>query len=126
MGGFLMVKEKVKRKKMQEEQKWFAKEDLQDLAKIGGEFLKKKVVSGIDVFKEVKENLPKEASSLINKGKEELLKGLSQETARNLISFTVEKFFKMACEHRIEFSIRIRRGDEQTKSYVRNKQKKEE
>ncbi len=93
-------------------QKWFVKEDLQDLAKMGGDFFKKTMVSGMDVFKEVKESLPKEASQLINKGKEEILKGLSQKTARNLIGFAVERFFKLACEHRLEFSIRIRRNDE--------------
>lgn len=96
----------------EEQQKWFVKEDLQDLAKMGGDFLKKTVVSGIDVIKEVKENFPKEASQLLNKGKEELKKGLSQETAKNLVSFAVEKFFKMACEHRLEFSIRIRKNEE--------------
>ena len=75
-------------------------------------FLKKTVVSGLDVFKDVKENFPKEASQLLNKGKEELIKGLSQETARNLVGFAVEKFFKLACAHRLEFSIRIRRNED--------------
>lgn len=95
-----------------EEQKWIAKEDLQDLARIGSDFLKKTVASGFDKFKDVKENFPKEASQLINKGKEELLKGLSQETARNLMGFAIEKFFKHAREHRLEFSIRIRKNEE--------------
>ena len=95
-----------------EQQKWFAKEDLQDLAKIGGDFLKKTLGAGMDVFKEAKENLPKEATNLFNKGKEELRKGLSQETAKNLVGFAVEKFFTLARNHRLEFSIRIRRNEE--------------
>jgi hypothetical protein len=93
----------------EENQKWFAKEDLQDLAKIGSDFLKKTVTSGIDVIKDVKENLPKEASNILSRSKEEILKGLSQETVKKLLAFTVEKFFQKACEHRLEFSIGIRR-----------------
>ena len=58
-----------------ENQKWLDRENFQDLAKIGGDILKKTVATGRDVFKEVKENFPKEATQLLNKGKEEFLKG---------------------------------------------------
>lgn len=99
-------------KRDDEQQKWFMKEDLQDLAKIGSNFLKKTMVSGMDVIKEVKENLPKEATQILNKGKEELLRGLSQETAKSLISYSLDKFFKLASEYRLEFSFRIRKNEE--------------
>ena len=82
------------------------------LGKNGRGFFKKTVASGFDTFKEVKENFPKEASQFINKGKDEILKSLSQESIKNLISFSIEKFFKLAREHRLEFSVRIRRNEE--------------
>ncbi len=95
-----------------EHQKWFDRDDLQDLAKFGGDILKKTVATGIDVIKEVKENFPKEATHFIAKGKEELLKGLSQEMAKNMVSFGIEKFFSVVREHQIEFSIRIRKSED--------------
>ena len=105
-----MITEKGPEMIDEDSQKWFVKEEIQDLAKLGGEFLRKTLLSSMDVIKEVKENLPKEASHLLNKGKEELLRGLTQETAKQLLQFTVEKFFNLACQHRLEFSIRIRRN----------------
>ncbi len=101
-----------KKSNSDEHQKWFKKEDLQDLAKLGGGFLKKTMASGMDAFKEVKDHLPKDATSLLQKGKEELLKGLSQETAKNIVSFSVEKIFKVASQYSLEFSIRIRRHED--------------
>lgn len=105
-------KTKEKDASEEENQKWFVKEDLQDLAKMGGEFFKKTLVSGFDVFKEVRDSIPKEASQIITEGKEKLLKGVSQETARNLVNFGMERLFKIACDYRLEFSVRIRRNDE--------------
>ena len=104
--------EKNKNQSEDDHQKWFDRDDLQDLAKFGGDILKKTVATGMDVIKEVKENFPKEATQFIAKGKEELLKGLSQEMAKNMVSFGIEKFFSVAREHRIEFSIRVRKDDE--------------
>ena len=104
--------EKSKNPNEDEHQKWFDRDDLQDLAKFGGDILKKTVATGMDVIKEVKENFPKEATQFIAKGKEELLKGLSQEMAKNMVSFGIEKFFSIARQHRIEFSIRVRQNDE--------------
>jgi hypothetical protein len=105
--------EKNKNQGEDEHQKWFDRDDLQDLAKFGGDILKKTMATGMDVIKEVKENFPKEATQFIAKGKEELLKGLSQEMAKNMVSFGIEKFFSIARQHRIEFSIRVRRDREE-------------
>jgi hypothetical protein len=99
-------------RKKTEEEKWFGKDDLQDLAKLGGDLLKKTVASGFDAIKEVKGNLPKEASQLISRGKEELIKTLSQETIKTVISFSIEKFFATARAHQLEFSIRIRKKED--------------
>jgi hypothetical protein len=107
-----------------DDSKWFDKEDLQDFAKLGGEFLKRKMAAGVDVLKEVKEQLPKEASQILNRGKEEILKGISQETAKQLIHFAIEKFFKLASEHRLEFSLRIRRNEESSAKNSKNQKKK--
>ena len=105
-------KNKNKNLNEEEQQKWFAKDDLQDLAKFGGDIFKKTVATGFDVIKEVKDNFPKEATQFIVKGKEELLKGLSQDMARNIVSFGIEKFFAVARQHRLEFSIRIRSNND--------------
>jgi len=104
--------EKNKNQNEDENQKWFDRDDFQDLAKIGGDIFKKTVATGRDVIKEVKDNFPKEATQLLAKGKEELLKGLSQEVAKNMVSFGIEKFFAVARQHRIEFSIRFKKNDE--------------
>ncbi len=109
-----------------EHQKWLDRENFQDLAKIGGDILKKTVATGRDVIKEVKENFPKEASQLLNKGKEEILKGLSQEVVKNILSFGIEKFFSVARQHRIEFSIRFRKNEEEAQKDEHKKVKKRE
>ena len=105
-------KNKTRNQNEDENQKWFDRDDFQDLAKIGGDILKKTVATGRDVIKEVKDNFPKEATQLLAKGKEELLKGLSQEMAKNLLSFGIEKFFSVARQHQLEFSIRFKKNDE--------------
>ncbi len=110
----------------EEHQKWLDRENFQDLAKIGGDIFKKTVATGRDVIKEVKENFPKEASQLLNKGKEEILKGLSQEVVKNILSFGIEKFFSVARQHRIEFSIRFRKNEEEIQKEEHKKAKKRE
>jgi len=110
----------------EEPQKWLDRENFQDLAKIGGDIFKKTVATGRDVIKEVKENFPKEASQLLNKGKEEILKGLSQEVVKNILSFGIEKFFSVARQHRIEFSIRFRKNEEEIQKEEHKKAKKRE
>ena len=110
----------------EEHQKWLDRENFQDLAKIGGDIFKKTVATGRDVNKEVKENFPKEASQLLNKGKEEILKGLSQEVVKNILSFGIEKFFSVARQHRIEFSIRFRKNEEEIQKEEHKKAKKRE
>lgn len=86
----------------------FTVEDFGDLAKIGGDLLKRTVSSGFDVIKEVKEGLPKEASHLINKGKEEVLKGLSKEVMQNVLANTVDRFFSVVREHKLDITVSVR------------------
>ncbi|WP_186645832.1 hypothetical protein [Fluviispira vulneris] len=107
--------EKKKNQNDDEHQKWFAQGDLQDLAKIGGDILKKTVATGMDVIKEVKDNFPKDATQFIVKGKDEIIKGLTQEMAKSMISFGIEKFFSVARQHKVEFTIRIRRSEHNEK-----------
>lgn len=68
--------------------KWFLKEEIQDLAKFGGSFLKKTVSTGLDAIKEAKENL-------------------TQEAINNISSFTVDKFFSALRQHRLDISIKL-------------------
>lgn len=110
----------------EDQQKWLDRENFQDLAKIGGDILKKTVATGRDVIKEVKENFPKEATQLLNKGKEEILKGLSQDVAKNILSFGIETFFAVARQHRIEFSIRFRKNENESHKEEQKKSRKRE
>jgi vacuolar-type H+-ATPase subunit H len=94
----------------------FIVEDLSDFAKLGGDLLKRTMSSGYDVIKEVKKELPKEASQLISKGKEEVLKGLSKEVMQNVLSQTVDRFFSIVREHKLDVtvSIRLKKADDPT------------
>ncbi|MBM3381006.1 MAG: hypothetical protein FJY29_01015 [Betaproteobacteria bacterium] len=92
------------------DQSWISREDLQDIAKIGGDILKRTVSSSIDVIKDVTDTLPKDASQIINKSREEMMKGLSREFAQNLVSLAVEKMFAAVRDHRLDISIRVRKA----------------
>ena len=97
------------------ESKRFTVEDIHDFAKIGGEILKRTVTTGFDVFKEVTDGLPKEASNLINKGKEEVLKGINREVMNNMITVGIDKFFAKVREHKVDVTLTFRlRKEEDT------------
>lgn len=96
------------------DQTWLSREDLQDIAKIGGDLLKRTVTSGFDVIKDVTDNLPKDAQQIITKSREEVLKGISREFAQNLVSLAVEKVFTAVREHRLDISIRVRKDSDKT------------
>jgi hypothetical protein len=98
--------------KQTHEQSWLSREDLQDLAKIGGDLLKRTVTSSIDVLKDVTDSLPKDAQTIISRSREEVLKGLSRDFAQHLVSMTVEKFFTAVRSHRLDISIRVRKDSE--------------
>jgi hypothetical protein len=85
-------------------------EDLSGLAKFGGDLLKRTVSTG---FEAIKEGIPKEASQLIARGKEEVLKGLSKEMLNNIVSSSVDKVFSAIREHKLEISVRIKKEENQ-------------
>jgi|GEM_PF-5758725 len=86
----------------------FTVEDVHDLAKIGGDLLKRTMSSGFDIIKEVKKELPKEASHLINKGREEIVKGLSKEVLQNVLTATVDRMFAIVREHKLDVTVSVR------------------
>jgi hypothetical protein len=92
----------------------FIVEEFGDIAKIGGDLLKRTMSSGFDVFKEVTEGLPKEASQLISKGKDEVLRGLSKEVLQNVMASTVDRVFAIVREHKLDItvSVRLKRADD--------------
>lgn len=94
------------------ENNWISREDLQDIAKIGGDLLKRTVTSSIDVIKDVTDTLPKDASQLISKSREEMMKGLSREFAQNLVSHAVERVFSAVREHQLDISIKLRKAND--------------
>jgi hypothetical protein len=94
------------------EPSWISREDLQDIAKIGGDLLKRTVSSSIDVLKDVTDTIPKDASQIISKSRDEVMKGFSKEFAQNLVSLTVDKVFSAVRDHRLDISIRVRKAGE--------------
>jgi hypothetical protein len=92
-------------------------EDLTGLARLGGDILKRTVTGG---FEALKEGIPKEASQLLAKGKEEMLKGLSKDVLNNLLSSGIDKFFTSIREHKLEVSVKIKK-DSPTEVKPKNK-----
>lgn len=107
--------------KQNPDQTWLSREDLQDIAKIGGDLLKRTVTSGFDVLKDVTDTLPKDAQQIISRSREEVLKGISREFAQNLVSLAVEKVFVAVREHRLDISIRVRKDSDKENSGTENK-----
>jgi hypothetical protein len=98
------------------EPSWLSREDLQDIAKIGGDLLKRTVTSSIDVLKDVTDTLPKDAQQIISKSREEMMKGISREFAQNLVSLAVDRIFSAVREHRLDISIRVRKDSDKDES----------
>ena len=105
-------------------ERWLTRDDIQDFAKIGGDILKRTMASGMDIVKEVKDGLPKEASQLLAKGKDEVLRGISKEVAQSVLSAAVDKFFATVREHKLEVSIRIRRNEDSERKQAEARQKR--
>ena len=91
-------------------------EDFQDLAKIGGDILKRTVNVGLDVIKEVKDGLPKEASQFISARKDDVLKGVSKEVWPNIVTLAVDRIFDAVRQHKLEISIRFKKIDDDSHS----------
>jgi hypothetical protein len=108
--------------KQNQDQTWLSREDLQDIAKIGGDLLKRTVSSGIDVLKDVTDTLPKDAQQIISRSREEVLKGISREFAQNLVSLAVDKLFAAVRTHRLDISIRVRKDSEKETAVTENRQ----
>lgn len=108
--------------KSSNEQAWLSREDLQDIAKIGGDLLKRTVTSGLDVIKDVTDTLPKDASQILQKSREEVLKGLSKEFAQNIVTLAVEKVFATVRDHRLDISIRVRKAADSRSDAETNEQ----
>lgn len=96
-------------------------EDFQDLAKIGGDILKRTVGVGLDVIKEVKDGLPKEASQFISARKDDVLKGVSKEVWLNIVTLAVDRIFDAVRQHKLEVSIRFKKIDDDSRSTKQQK-----
>jgi hypothetical protein len=92
------------------------RDEVQDIAKLSSELLKKTVVSGLGVIKDVTDGLPKEAGQILSKGKEEFLKhALSKEVLQLLLTSAIDRAFARLQEHKLEISIRVRKADSEPK-----------
>ena len=89
------------------------KDEFQDIAKLGGDILKKTVVSSMGVIKEVTDGLPKEATQMLAKGKEEFFKNIAtKEVMQFLVTQTIDRVFDIVRQHKLEISVRIRKVEE--------------
>ena len=110
-----------------------SRDDLQDLAKVSSDLLRRTLVSGFDIVKEVSKELPKEATHFISSRKDQVLQGVSREFVQGLVNTTIDRLFSTVREHRLEVSFRIVRdknkeqqasqSDQQSHSKVQNNSK---
>jgi hypothetical protein len=84
-----------------------SRDDLQDLAKVSSDLLRRTLVSGFDIVKEVSKELPKEATHFISSRKDQVLQGVSKEFVQGLVNTTIDRLFSTVREHRLEVSFRI-------------------
>lgn len=84
-----------------------SRDDLQDLAKVSSDLLRRTLVSGFDIVKEVSKELPKEATQFISSRKEQVLQNVSKEFIHGLVNASMDRLFATVREHRLEVSFRI-------------------
>lgn len=84
-----------------------SRDDLQELARMSSELVRRTILSGVDVFRDVSRELPKEASQFIHARKEQVLQTFSREFTESLINATMDRFFRILREHRVDVSFRL-------------------
>jgi hypothetical protein len=97
-----------------------SRDDLQDLAKVSSDLLRRTLVSGFDIVKEVSKELPKEATHFISARKEQVLQGVSKEFVQGLVNTTIDRLFSTVREHRLEVSFRIVRDKNKEQQSAQN------
>lgn len=106
------------------ENKIFSKEDFGEIAKLGGQILKKTVVTGMDVFKEA--GISREATTqFISNRKDDLLRGMPKEVLQSIFNSGVDRAFELLRNHKIELTIKLKKdSDEKDISEKSKKQSK--
>lgn len=89
-----------------------SRDDLHDLAKVGGDLFRKTILSGFEMFRDASKDLPKEATQFITARKEQVLRNMSRDLAQVMINTALENFFSLVRQHRLDVSIRIVRVPE--------------
>jgi hypothetical protein len=84
-----------------------SKDDLQDLAKTSSELLRRTLLSGIDIVRDVGKELPKEATQFLAARREQVLQNVSKDVIQHLVNASIDRLFKTVREHKIEMSFRI-------------------
>lgn len=87
--------------------KRLSRDDLHDLAKLGGDLFRKTILSGFEMFRDASKDLPKEATQFITARKEQVLRNMSRDLAQVMINTAFENFFSLVRQHRLDVSIRI-------------------
>jgi hypothetical protein len=88
------------------------KDDIQEIARFGGDILKRTLGAGFTALKEVKDGLPKEASNLITKSSSDLLRGIPKEVLTGVLAHAIDRVFDIVRDHKLEISIRIKKIEE--------------
>jgi hypothetical protein len=84
-----------------------SRDDLHDLAKVGGDLFRKTILSGFEIFRDASKDLPKEASQFISARKEQVFRNMSRDLAQAMIHSAFENFFSLVRQHRLDVSVRI-------------------
>lgn len=91
-----------------------SKDDLQDLAKMSSDLVRRTLLSGIDIVRDVGKELPKEATQFLAARREQVLQNVSKDVIQHLINASIDRLFKTVREHRVEVSFRIVRDAPKT------------
>ncbi len=84
-----------------------SRDDLQDLAKVSSDLVRRTLLSGFDIMRDVGKELPKEATQFLAARREQVMQNLSKDVIQMLINASIDRVFKTVREHKVEVSVRI-------------------
>lgn len=86
--------------------------DLGDFARLGQNFLKRTVFTGLETLKEISDTIPKDAGQLIAKSKDEFIRNFfSREVLEMISKVAVDRFLARAKDYRLDVSIHLKRNE---------------
>lgn len=84
--------------------------DLSDFARFGQDFFKRTVVTGLETLREISDTLPKDATQLLSKSKDEFVRNFfSREVLEFVTRVAVDRMLARAKDYRLEVSFQLKR-----------------